>query len=1212
MVPTNRTGALTGRAEPRWLGLMKHFKLPDPGLLGGLAMVLLAGFPARAETVGSEQTLNGKRLLVLENDHVRMVVAPDPGGTVVEFTQKKTGVNHVYGGQNVLDGRPGSGWKDYYFLEAPERLGAGVFTLPYEAEFRTGPGYKAIYVTCTAEQQKFERELRLADDSAELTTISRITNVGDKPRRLQIRWHTHSTLDDQLAENSCIIAPGEGGQARKCFIGSGYDHQFIVRDGYWMAVNYKGGSGMWITFKKEQNCMQITWTDYNHARKAPSRGAYIAEPHPQAILAKPGESVVYESTFFPFTAENNPETIPLGVLRDPREQERARAFLSEVLRNLEAIGPFTMTPGAPPAGIGDLNIPNAENRFSFSHRRRDRFALQPWGMLDAMFELVGVQEKTVRARYYARLFNHVQQPMNVSFRFVAYDANERIVKEQVKEYSLGPDARELDVRDDIVISDMPDGSYRFVVEGLVEGQKLPIHSYVDHQRLVGQARPIHEKKVAEREAAPLAERPFVKALREVPLTQARPGEVTVPIGVEDGSGIARTHWPVRLGVPFAQGVLPREATIELIAPDGKPVLAQIATMATWLDGSLKWLLVDFQADVPADSHVFYTLRGKLGPTSADAPLATMKDNVPVFTAGPLAGAAADKLLGLFGSDDLWWSDGEGRTYHFRVQGEDAALTIEENGPNRAVIKAVGWYYDRENRPVCMGELRLEYARGQSFVTLYHTVTFAGDPWAEKLGSFGLHLQLRDGGYESATVALDGKTIVGTRIGVQQPSPEGANVLADGTATVGRRSNGSVSFHAAGKPTVAVYHREFWQMAPKKFVADADAGTVTYSYWPTEAGAMSFLPREYGWIPNSSSAEAIAVGMGRTHEIIIDFEATRPVTDFDTLHDEPVVAIVPPRYLASTRSMLHLSPYEPERHPVLEKVISDTIDHFIDQRDLWCWYGQWFYGGIPNFFRPTEYKGWNFGRYAWILNEQDIVQTPWLCYHRSGDRKYLKFARSNTRHLMEVATIRWNPVWPQWVGFSRRHHECIWLGSGDAGHSMLDPYLDYYYATGYRPARDAAERLAEGMTMTTSGSWRYISNPVAGLTRMYLDTQNPRYKEHADRIWNTLCYPDNNSWWAMDHADRMVMWYSQINPRCLELWKAWALNPDTKDRFNGVDSLTMLFQMTGDKRYALAALKQLPTSRQQSITQHVLAGLRAMCYAGELPKDAEVAGQGVSP
>lgn len=1186
---------------------MKH-----TALIAAAAVCLLAGV-CRAEVTTREATVEGRRQLILENDRVRLVVLPDPGGTVIEFVNKKTGVNFVAGADKVLAGKLGWGWKDYYWLEALDQLGKSVYSLPYKGEFRTGPGYKAIAVSLDVEGQRFEREMRLPDAGAELTTLSRIRNIGDKPRRLQVRWHTYSQLDDPLAASSCIIAAGPGGEARKLFIGSGWDHQMITSDGYWLAANYKSGQGLWMTFKKEQSAMHITWTDYKQTGKTPARGAFVAEPHPQPVLAQPGESVQYESTFCPFTAEDAPDALPLGVLSDPAEKERARQFLARVKPNLAAIGPYTMTPGEPPGG---LNRKPDENRFDFSHRRRDRFALRAWGILDAMMAVPGVQEQTIRCRYYARLFDSQTKPLKVSFRLRVTDPAGTVVREQTKDYTIDPaQNRELDVRDDVPLAGLADGWLRFTLDGFAAGEKDPIHSYTENRRLIGQARPAYEQGLAEKAKGPLVERPFVTALRQVALPKSEKGKVAVPIGVEEGAGLARQGWPVRCGVPFAQGLLPKDSLFALTGMDGKTVPVQVAPMSTWLDGSLKWALVDFSADVPANGHLFYTLTNTAARPAAAAlpPLVTQADGA--FNVNGVTYRATDaKLFALFGPEDLWWEDGAGQRYYFRLTGEDAGLTLVENGPLRAVLKAAGWYVNGAGRAVCMGDLRMEYFRFHPFTKFYHTVTYAGDPWKETLGSYGLRVQVPGNGIERATIELDGKAVSGRKLGLVQYSSDRAALTVDGKATTGTHAAGAVILQ--GKMPIAFYHRDFWQMAPKKLEADAATGTVTFSYWPVEAGAMSFLPREDGWIPSSSSAEAIAVGMSRTHELIIGMGAGTPVTAFEKSYGEPVVAITPPKYLAATKAMLHLAPYDPERAPVLERVISDTIDFYQSQRELFGWYGEWVYGGIPNLWRQEEYRWLEFGRYAWILNEEDIVDGPWLCYLRSGDRKYLKFAESNTRHLMEVGTIRWNPTWPTYVGLSRRHHECIWLSGGDYGHSMLDPFVDYYHATGYRPAWEAAERMAGGMAKVTSGEWRYISNPTAGLSRMYLETQNPFYKEHADRIWNTLCYPEKNDWWLGDHGDRMVLWYSQLNPQCKELWKAWALNPEKKDSFSnqprlgGLDVLTALYVETGDAKYAEAVKKALPAKREMTLTQHVLAGLRAWCYTGwALDAPAPAAAQG---
>jgi hypothetical protein len=1170
-----------------------------------LTAVCLLAPASRAAVTAREETAGVRRLMVLENDQVRLAVAPDPGGTVVSFVHKASGTEFVYGGSNVLAGKLGGGWKDYYALEALDQFGKGVYGLPYKGEFRDRPEGKSIVVSCEAEGQRFEREMRLADGSPELATRVKITNIGDTPRRLQIRWHTYSTLDDRLASNSCVVSAGPGGEARKVFIGSGWDHQMITADGYWMAANYKSGVGLWMTFKKEQSSLHMTWTDYKPNGKTAARGAFVAEPYPQPILAQPGASVEYESTVTPFTAADAPESLPLGVLSDAAEKDRARRFLAAVKPNLESIGPYTMTPGDPPSG---LNKKPGENRFDFSHRRRDRFALRDWGFLDAMMAVAGDQAQAIRCRYYARLFDGMKKPMKVVFRLRIFDALDRPVREWEQRYTLDPArAREVDVRDDVAIGDLADGWHRFVLEGYVDGERDPIHVYSESRRLVGKARPAFEKQAADKAAAPLVERPFVTALRTVELPVAEKGGVAALIGVEEGGGLARAGWPARCGVPFAPGAVRTNAVFRLAGPDGKGVPIQTAPMATWLDGSLKWLLVDFPATAPSNGFSFFTLRGgaDAGSVIVEPPLATPKDGAFLIN-GVSYGADDAKLFGLFGPEDLWWADSAGVRYHFRLSGEGAGYELAENGPLRAALKATGWYVNAAGRPVCMGELRLECYRGQSFVKILHTVTYAGDPWKESLGSYGLRVRLPTNRFETASVELDGRPISGRQISLFQRNSDGVSLTVDGAASTGGRAIGAVALAGKGRPAQAVYLRDFWRMAPKKLEADAAAGTVTFSYWPDEAGAMSFLPREDGWIPSSSSAEAIAVGLSRAHEIVVDLSATSAVTDFERLHGEPVVAVTPPRYLTSTRAMLHLAPYDPGSRPKLERVISDTVDFFQAQRELFGWYGEWEYGGIPNLWRAAEYRWAEFGRYGWILNEEDIADAPWLCFLRSGDRKYLKFAESNTRHLMEVGTIRWNPVWPRYVGLSRRHHECIWLSGGDYGHSMLDPFVDFYHATGYRPAWEAAERMAGAMAKVTSGQWRYISNPCAGLSRMYLETQNPFYKEQADRIWNTLCFPEKNDWWLGNHGDRMVLWYSQLNPQCKELWKAWSLNPQKKDvysnhpRLGGVDALAALYLETGETKYAEAVEKAVPGARPAAVglTQSALAGLRAWCYAGE--------------
>ncbi len=359
----------------------------------------------------------------------------------------------------------------------------------------------------------------------------------------------------------------------------------------------------------------------------------------------------------------------------------------------------------------------------------------------------------------------------------------------------------------------------------------------------------------------------------------------------------------------------------------------------------------------------------------------------------------------------------------------------------------------------------------------------------------------------------------------------------------------------------IWMREFRELCPSQLDVQLgpEAG-VRFSYWPASAQDDDLLPREDGWIPSSSSPEAVAVGMSRTHEFVIDQGDSVKPSQYVSAYHEPVVAITPPRYLSSTGAIPFLQPFDHQTQPQIEKHLSQAIDSYLLNQEAWGWYGEWTYGALPNTFRTDLHRWADYGRYAHILNEQDIVWTPWLLYLRSGDRKHLKLARANTRQLMEVSTINWGETWPEWVGMSRRHHECVWLGTGDYGHSMLDPFLEMYHATGYQPAWEAAMRMADGMSKQQDGTWRYLANPIAGLARMYSETQDPFYKEHADRIWTDLCDPDRNRWWSIDHGNRMVLFYAPLNPQVQEIWDSWT--SEHPDRLEGIDVLAAQYYQHG--------------------------------------------------
>jgi len=1190
-------------------------------LMSALMLCFVTGQSVHAKTTAREEIREGERYLVLENDAARVVIWPEAGGAITEFTDKRTGHNFVTPG--VRKGAALFGWKETTTLGDPETSSPADFlgTQIFQGQVRQGDGYAAAIVSCTFGHLSVQREMRLVDKSTALTIHVRHTNISDQPRMVWLRFHPFMTLDDNAKASAAILMPGPGPDVirsvRRIPLESGYtDAHFLSVAGYWMIANPSSGAGIWMTFDPQDVMVNAVWTAKRNS---------TAEIYPHPSIVPPGKTVELRCLYQPFVAADRNEDLSRAFIPHDAQQQ-AGEFLKRVRPNLNVVATHTML--RPPGASGAAE----QNLFHFSHRRRDRFALREWGIADAMMAVPGVQTISLRARLYANAFEGLSSPVSLTYELFITDALGVMVKQEQWRRTLSADQSPLiDERQDVSLADLPDGRYTFTLQ-VRQNDGSVIHLYQEQQKLVGHARQTAARSRIERELnVPLEERerPFVRALRLIDLPDTSSADLTLPIGVEEASGIARQAWPVRVGVPFAQGVLTPGRSIRLTSPGGESVPVQTHVMGTWPDGSVRWLLVDFQADVPANSHVFYQLRlGGEDHSPALPTLATTAGQTIRIDTGVARWSfnpSDNALLGLFEHGDIWWRTADGREYRFELRGEEAGLRVLENGPLRTVVQAVGWYYPIQGpanaAPIARGELRAEFYRGKVWHRLDHTFTFTGNPWQDALAGTGVRFSQLLRKAQAVQISRDGVSLQRTTaMTLWQPDEDHAITTADdGMSDAGRRASGAAAV-MDDQQRVVVYHRHLWEMFPKQIIADPAKSQIAFEYWPLRAGVQEWLPDEDRWHSSSPPPQQVAVGVSRAHQYVVDASGAYQTHEYQQAFDEPVIAVVPPRYLCGTGVMMHLQPYDPTKLPLLENALSEAIDSYQAHREIHGWYGQWDYGTLHNVYEAGLQRWAVFGRYANILNEQNIAHLPWLAYLRSGDRRYLRFAELQTRHLMDVGSIRWNAAYPDSVGLSRRHHHCVWLSPADYGHSMLDPFVEMYHATGNLQAWEAAQRMAEAMAKQRSGQHRYLSNPIIGLTRMYLETQDPYYKQHADRLWNDLCAPDHNEWFAYDHGARMAIIYSQINPQCLEQWQA------ITDRFLAgyknhsttlgyIDALAMIYKQTGDTRYAQAARHQFEIAiadlqrndpkREDPLrwsaampTQHILASLRQMVYASQ--------------
>ena len=72
----------------------------------------------------------------------------------------------------------------------------------------------------------------------------------------------------------------------------------------------------------------------------------------------------------------------------------------------------------------------------------------------------------------------------------------------------------------------------------------------------------------------------------------------IPLTIANREAVAKTAEPITSGVPFAEGVVTAITQVRLLQ-NNVEIPAQFKILARWPDNSIRWLLVDFQTDIPA-------------------------------------------------------------------------------------------------------------------------------------------------------------------------------------------------------------------------------------------------------------------------------------------------------------------------------------------------------------------------------------------------------------------------------------------------------------------------------------------------------------------------------------------------------------------------------------------------------------------------------------
>jgi hypothetical protein len=649
-------------------------------------------------------------------------------------------------------------------------------------------------------------------------------------------------------------------------------------------------------------------------------------------------------------------------------------------------------------------------------------------------------------------------------------------------------------------------------------------------------------------------------------------ELRIALKVREEDGIDRRRWPLTRGVPLPQEAGVAADDLRLEDAEGRSVPLQVRVLNRWSDGSPRWVLVDFQAEVGARGEAIYWLCSGGGESEVEVeePLEVVEtDGYVEVCSGPLHFAVKRERFGLLEGVELGRRDENGkfiaarqvttteggeawaRICESRSDGElgrriygmggnclaslgreEYAVEVEETGPLRTVICCRGAYeadvpmhHYAGYRPLRF-ITRIHAYAGQTFVRVLHTVVFIGNPRETEVEEIGLRIPLQLSGKPGYQIAgrraMEGELADGDYWLLSQHSDNHFHLERQGSGRVrrlaeGERTEGWVAMED-GEMGVGVALRYMAEEYPKALGVDA-RGIDLFLWRDPEGKRLSFgrYAEEVAW-HEGEGVYADGTGAAKSSEFFVDFHRASEAAEVEErlrgLLAWPGVA-VDSEWMERCSVAGGFAVRDAERFPETERMLSGFLEWMERQIGLARWYGFLDWGDVLCTWEE-EKDDWRFrGRWGWCNSEWDPRHGVWIQYLRTGEERYFRLGEAMTRHSVDVDTCHFHPFRPHMVGGCFRHSVDHFGDEPCASHTFLENWVDYYYLTGDQRTleviREAGEfflRYRWSEDPTFSFSLRSIANTLRGLLHVCEVTGDERFMRRAEEVYAVIARGQN--------------------------------------------------------------------------------------------------------
>ncbi len=587
-------------------------------------------------------------------------------------------------------------------------------------------------------------------------------------------------------------------------------------------------------------------------------------------------------------------------------------------------------------------------------------------------------------------------------------------------------------------------------------------------------------------------------LKPVRLAAAEPVKLEAGyLTLDCPTGLPEDGYPVTWGIPFGEGKVFDAAHVSLTDADGNPVPLQTQVLHKWPDGSIHWLLLDFEARQSNANRPYTVSYGTsvAAISPAGGLLVEESDEAITVDSGALSfvvpkkGQVLAKDFTLAGEDKPLGQELTGEVVardgwkHDKFVATTAKATVETAGPQRVTILCYGRLTDDGGKTFGRFTCRICAYRGKPYVRIFYRIFNDTDVPAQLVEQFllRLHTSLTDGEAVLGDQRLQTTAAETGRLVVRQHKCDAYEIFEGNDA---RRSRGE---HWEGPITLQTTEhgvsgqvRHFAQLYPKRMWAGYGGQVVFDLFTRTIEYEQYVMTR----------------GEARRHELLLYFHkgtADQPAIQatFRTFERPPVM--ISPEWYARQQAFGRGAPLTTETFPELYKYMVARVNP-----SLAC--------SVPIGLRnwPDHYSDSIYSAYrgTWHNMYQETDYGSYILALLAGQRKWFDYVEAYQRHFMDIDVCHYHPD-PEWIGAS---YGIAPYHTGSQPYPLNAPLAGLFilhYLTGDPDARETAVGIADWLYKTHTGvgagSGRAVGWPLRSAVIAYENTYDKKHLRTAAQL-----------------------------------------------------------------------------------------------------------------